>query len=92
MLGPMQVHFRSELASLRFNGAAAQNELRVPGRISQVSYLGAGYRCEIKTECGAFFIDHPGAVGIDDAVMVSIPAIALLIYPRDAARVPRALH
>ncbi len=88
--GQVQVHFRSALASLRLNGASAENELRVPGRISQVSYLGAGYRCEIKTECGAFLIDHPGSMALGDSVTVCIPANALHVYPRDPARRNRA--
>ena len=90
--GAVQVHFRSEAAALRGAGDAAPDSLCIPGRVSQVSYLGSGYRCEIKTDCGAFFIDHPQAVGIDDPVMVSIPAAALHIYPRETGRVPRALH
>ena len=90
--GAVQVHFRSEAAALGGAGESAPNSLCVPGRVSQVSYLGAGYRCEIKTDCGTFFIDHPSAVGIDDQVMVVIPASVLHIYPRDAGRMPRALH
>ena len=90
--GPVQVHFRSELASLRLNGASATNELRVPGRISQVSYLGGGYRCEIQTDCGPFLIDHPSSMAHGEAVTVCIPASALHVYPRDPARRTRAQH
>ncbi|MEO6623956.1 MAG: ABC transporter ATP-binding protein [Burkholderiaceae bacterium] len=90
--GAVQVHFRSEAAALRGAGDAVPSNLCIPGRVSQVSYLGSGYRCEIKTDCGTFFVDHPGAVGVDDPVMVSIPASALHIYPRETGRLPRALH
>ena len=90
--GAVQVHFRSEAAALGGVGGAAPNSLCIPGRVSQASYLGAGYRCQIKTDCGTFFIDHPSAVGIDDQVMVSIPAAALHVYPRDPGRAPHALH
>ena len=85
-LGAVQVHFRSEVASLRINGNEPANSLEIPGRISQVSYLGGGYRCEVKTECGQFFIDHPSPVAHGDAVTVSIPAMALHVYPRDPSR------
>ena len=85
-LGAVQVHFRSEVASLREAGAQPANSLEIPGRISQVSYLGGGYRCEIKTDCGQFFIDHPSSVNTGDPVTVSIPATALHVYPRDPSR------
>ena len=85
-LGAVQVHFRSELASLRTHDTQPANSLQIPGRISQVSYLGGGYRCEIKTGCGDFFIDHPSSIASGDAVTVSIPSTALHIYPRDPAR------
>ena len=84
-LGAMQVHFRSELASLG-SGDAPVNSLQIPGEISQASYLGGAYRCEIKTACGQFFIDHPRAVAVGDAITVRIPAAALHVYPREAAR------
>ena len=84
-LGAMQVHFRSELASLG-SGDAPINSLQIPGEISQASYLGGAYRCEIKTACGQFFIDHPRAVAVGDAITVRIPAAALHVYPREAAR------
>ena len=83
--GPAQVHFRSEMASLGPADGPTSDGLRIPGRIHQVSYLGGGYRCEIRTECGAFFIDHPGSLARGDAVTVRIPADALHIYPREAA-------
>ena len=85
-LGAVQVHFRSEVASLRTLGAEPANSLEIPGQIGQVSYLGGGYRCEITTDCGPFFIDHPRSVATGDAVTVSIPATALHVYPRDPAR------
>ena len=88
-LGAVQVHFRSELASLRTLGAEPANSLEIPGQISQVSYLGGGYRCEITTDCGPFFIDHPRSVTTGEAVTVSIPAAALHVYPRDPARSAR---
>ena len=91
-LGAMQVHFRSEAASLLGAGEDAANSLQIPGQVSQVSYLGAGYRCEIRTDCGKFFIDHPSALGVGDAVTVAIPASALHVYPRDLARDLSALH
>jgi ABC-type Fe3+/spermidine/putrescine transport system ATPase subunit len=85
-IGPVQVHFRSEMASLRGTDAATGDSLRIPGTITQVSYLGGGYRCEIKTECGQFFIDHPSAVNTGDAATVNIPVPALHIFPRDPTR------
>jgi hypothetical protein len=66
--------------------SAAGDSLRIPGTITQVSYLGGGYRCEIKTECGQFFIDHPSAVRTGDTATVNIPVPALHIFPRDPAR------
>ena len=90
--GPVQVHFRSELASLAANGSAGAPALQVPGTISQVSYLGLGYRCEIKTECGSFLIDHPSSMKPGETVTVSVPAGALHVYPRDPARRSHAAH
>lgn len=84
--GAVQVHFRSEVASLQVYGAGPANSLQIPGQISQVSYFGGGYRCEIKTDCGQFFIDHPRSVATGDAVTVCISASALHVYPRDPAR------
>ena len=84
--GPVQAHFRSEMASLRQPGFESPDSLRLPGKISQVSYLGLGYRCEIDTSCGRFFIDHPSAVASGEAVTVCVPASALHVYPRDPAR------
>ncbi len=84
--GSVQVHFRSEMALLGEPDAAAANCLQIPGRITQVSYLGGGYRCEIKTDCGPFFIDHPRLIVTGDAVTVNVPASALHVYPRDPAR------
>ena len=78
--GPAQVHFRSEMASLGPVDGPASNSLQIPGRIHQVSYLGGGYRCEISTECGTFFIDHASSLARGDAVTVCIPARALHIY------------
>jgi ABC-type Fe3+/spermidine/putrescine transport system ATPase subunit len=86
LAGPVQAHFRSEMASLGQPGAEPPDSLRLPGQISQVSYLGLGYRCEISTACGRFFIDHPIAVSSGDAVTVCIPANALHVYPREPAR------
>ena len=88
----VQVHFRSEQASLRLRDAATGNSLEIPGQISQVSYLGGGYRCEIKTDCGPFFIDHPDSVAHGDDVMVSIPAAALHVYPRESVRRASSVH
>ncbi len=87
-LGAVQVHFRSELASLGSLGKvdAPVNSLQIPGEIRQASYLGGAYRCEIKTACGHFFIDHRGAVAVGEAITVSIPAAALHVYARDIAR------
>ncbi len=87
-LGPVQVHFRSEVASLRIDGAEPVNRLEIPGQIRQVSYLGGAYRCEINTGCGQFFVDHPSCIAAGDAVTVSIPSTALHVYPRDPARLP----
>ncbi|MBC7707498.1 MAG: ABC transporter ATP-binding protein, partial [Rhodoferax sp.] len=83
--GAMQVHFRSEAASLG-SGSGSGNGLEIPGAISQTSYLGGAYRCEVKTACGPFFIDHPDAVPVGNSVTVSIPATALHVFPRDPAR------
>lgn len=86
LAGPVQAHFRSEMASLRQPGLESPDSLHLPGRISQVSYLGLGYRCEIDTGCGRFFIDHPNAVAAGENVTVCVPAHALHVYPRDPAR------
>lgn len=85
-VGAVQVHFRSERASLRTQDSPPANSLEIPGHISQVSYLGGGYRCEIRTGCGQFFIDHPRSIAEGDAVTVTIPANALHVYARDPAR------
>lgn len=85
-VGAVQVHFRSEMASLDTGGASQSGGLKIPGTVSQVSYLGGGYRCEIKTDCGHFFIDHPIPVRTGDIATVSIPAPALHVFPRDPAR------
>ncbi len=85
--GAAQVHFRSEMASLLSPGIEpSANNLQIPGQVTQVSYLGGGYRCEIKTDCGQFFIDHPRTVTTGDGVTVNIPAAALHVYPRDLTR------
>ena len=89
--GPVQVHFRSERASLRLHSPEADGALQLPGRVSQVSYLGGGYRCEVATPSGAFFIDHPSAVPHGADVTVHVPAAALHVYPRDPQR-PAAAH
>lgn len=85
-IGRVQVHFRSEMASLGDAGAASADSLRIPGRITQVSYLGGGYRCEIRTDCGQFFIDHPSHVQSGDDTTVNIPVPALHVFPRDPDR------
>ena len=92
VVGEVQVHFRSEQASLRMPDAPRGNSLEIPGRISQVSYLGGGYRCEIQTDCGQFFIDHPRSLGQGDSVTVTVPASALHVYPREATRRAHSLH
>ncbi|MBC7708666.1 MAG: ABC transporter ATP-binding protein [Rhizobacter sp.] len=84
--GPVQVHFRSEAAFLREAGASVAATLQFPGRISQVSYLGSGYRCEVNTDCGAFFVDHPTRFAPDDGVTVCIPGNALHVFRRDLSR------
>ena len=91
-LGKVQVHFRSEQAVLHSADTRSVNSLDIPGRISQVSYLGGGYRCEVKTDCGPFFIDHPQCVRMGDSVIVSVPATALHVYAREPTRRARSLH
>ncbi|MEO8411049.1 MAG: ABC transporter ATP-binding protein [Propionivibrio sp.] len=86
LVGPVQIHFRSEKATLASPDDTTGDSLRIPGKITQVSYLGGGYRCEIRTECGPFFIDHPIAVRSGDAATVHIPLSALHIFARDPAR------
>ena len=86
--GPVQVHFRSEAAFLREAGASVDETLQLPGRITQVSYLGSGYRCEVSTDCGAFFVDHPTRFTLEAGVTVCIPANALHVFRRDPAREP----
>ena len=86
LAGPAQVHFRSEMASLGVPDRPRNDCLQIPGTIAQVSYLGGGYRCEIHTECGQFFIDHPQAVGIGDIATVNILVPALHVFARDPAR------
>lgn len=83
---PVQVHFRSESAFLSGTDSAINNALQLPGRVAQVSYLGSGYRCEISTDCGPFFVDHPTRVSPDDAVTICIPAGALHVFQMDPAR------
>jgi len=84
--GRVQVHFRSEMASLGPANGESDDCLRIPGTIAQASYLGGTYRCEIKTDCGQFFIDHPHTAHAGDAATVHIPVSALHVFPRDAAR------
>ena len=88
LTGEVQVHFRSEQASLRVSQSEAEDHLQLPGDVAQVSYLGGGYRCEVRTASGRFFIDHPQALAVGAAVTVSIPRTALHVYPREAHRVP----
>lgn len=90
--GPAQVHFRSEAARLHLFGEPHHNSLQLPGRVSQVSYLGGGYRCEIQTHCGPIFIDHDQTVAHNQVVAVHVPADALHVFPREAARQPLAQH
>lgn len=80
--GAVQVHFRSELASLQRVGESHPDSLQLPGQVTQISYLGGGYRCEVKTDCGPFFIDHPNTLAIGDSVAVTVAATALHVYPR----------
>ncbi|APW36429.1 Fe3+/spermidine/putrescine ABC transporter ATP-binding protein [Rhodoferax koreense] len=89
--GAVQVHFRSERASLLLESPSPDGALQLPGRISQVSYLGGGYRCEVATPSGSFFIDHPSAVPHGADVTVCVPAGDLHVYPRDPQRAP-AVH
>lgn len=84
--GPVQVHFRSELATLQEHAPANDGALQLPGLITQANYLGGGYRCEVKTDSGRFFIDHPTPLAHGAAVTVRIPAHALHAYPRDPQR------
>jgi ABC-type Fe3+/spermidine/putrescine transport system ATPase subunit len=88
--GAVQVHFRSERASLMLQSPGPDGALQLPGQISQVSYLGGGYRCEVATQSGSFFIDHPTAVPYGAEVTVHVPADALHVYPRDAQRAVHA--
>ena len=90
--GAVQVHFRSERAGLREPGAVADDSLHIPGRVRQVSYLGGGYRCEIDTACGRFFIDHPESLAQGGAATVRIPAAALHVYAREAQRSASGAH
>ncbi len=89
---PVQVHFRSESAFLSLTETAVSNALQLPGRVAQVSYLGSGYRCEIDTDCGSFFVDHPTRVSPDDVVTICIPAGALHVFRMDPARTVAARH
>jgi ABC-type Fe3+/spermidine/putrescine transport system ATPase subunit len=84
--GPVQVHFRSERATLYLEGAPAADALKLPGRITQSSYLGGGYRCTVHTDSGQFFIDHPASLASGSTVTVCIPADALHVYAREASR------
>jgi ABC-type Fe3+/spermidine/putrescine transport system ATPase subunit len=84
--GPVQVHFRSERATLYLEGAPAVDALKLPGRITQSSYLGGGYRCTVHTDSGQFFIDHPTSLSSGSAVTVCIPADALHVYAREVSR------
>jgi ABC-type Fe3+/spermidine/putrescine transport system ATPase subunit len=84
--GPVQVHFRSERASLYLEGAPTDDALKLPGRITQSSYLGGCYRCTVSTDSGQFFIDHPASLASGSTVTVCIPADALHVYAREASR------
>jgi ABC-type Fe3+/spermidine/putrescine transport system ATPase subunit len=84
--GQAQMHFRSEIATLGAPGAHDADSLQIPGHLRQVSYLGGGYRCEVDTACGAFFIHHPTALPLGSTVTVRIPASGLHVYPRSTPR------
>lgn len=84
--GPVQVHFRSEMATLGGQDAPATDALQLPGVIAQASYLGGAYRCEVKTDSGRFFIDHPASLATGAPVTICIPAHALHVYAREPQR------
>lgn len=82
----VQVHFRSEAAYLHDATSTVSDALCLPARVTQVSYLGSGYRCEVSTDCGRFFVDHPTRVAPDASVTLCIPATALHVFEQDPAR------
>jgi ABC-type Fe3+/spermidine/putrescine transport system ATPase subunit len=90
--GPVQVHFRSERASIQAPDAAPPDNLRVPGTVTQASYLGGSYRCSVDTPCGPFFIDHAVSLSSGDPVTICVPSNALHIYPRNPQRAPAPVH
>ena len=90
--GPVQVHFRSERAALHAPDAAPADNLRMPGTVTQASYLGGSYRCSVDTPCGAFFIDHPAALATGNNVTICVPSSALHVYPRNPQRAAVAVH
>jgi ABC-type Fe3+/spermidine/putrescine transport system ATPase subunit len=90
--GPVQVHFRSERASIQAPDAAPPDNLRVPGTVTQASYLGGSYRCSVDTPCGPFFIDHAASLSSGDPVTICVPSNALHIYPRNPQRAPTPVH
>ena len=83
--GPVQIHFRSEKATLHQHGSIEGDALTMTGQVSQSSYLGGSYRCTVQTDCGEFFIDHPTLLPDSDRVTVRIPAAALHVFQRDPA-------
>jgi hypothetical protein len=90
--GPVQVHFRSERASIQAPDAAPPDNLRVPGTVTQASYLGGSYRCSVDTPCGPIFIDHAVSLSSGDPVTICVPSNALHIYPRNPQRAPTPVH
>ena len=80
--GPVQVHFRSELATLHAPDSAPPDMLHMPGTVTQASYLGGSYRCSVDTACGAFFIDHAAPLKQGEKVSICIPSSALHVFPR----------
>jgi putative spermidine/putrescine transport system ATP-binding protein len=90
--GPVQVHFRSERAALHAPDAAPADNLRMPGTVTQASYLGGSYRCSVDTPCGAFFIDHPASLATGNNVTICVPSHALHVYPRNPQRAAVAVH
>ncbi|MEP6969987.1 MAG: ABC transporter ATP-binding protein, partial [Betaproteobacteria bacterium] len=91
-VGPVQVHFRSERASIQPPDATPHDNLRMPGTVTQASYLGGSYRCSVDTPCGPFFIDHAAALASGDNVTICVPSNALHVYPRNPQRVAAPVH
>lgn len=84
--GDVQVHFRSEQATLHERGNKNPDALQLPAQLVHACYLGMGYRCEVSTPCGHFFIDHGQPLQEGSAVTVSIARSALHVFARDPAR------